>query len=304
MSILSAPCFHDEQAAYDFIEARVWPDGPVCPRCGKSDRIGIMGGKSTRIGTHKCYVCRKPFTVKIGTIFEYSHIPLHKWLQAIFLLCASKKGISSNQLHRTLDITLKSAWFLSHRIREAMRDDNLRQMGGPWVIMEVDETFIGRDRSRKVGAGWMHKLKVVTLVTRSGDARSFHVEHTNMKTILPIIYENIDRETHIMTDVAGHYRHLGKWYKHDVISHEKNEYVRGNVHTNTIEGFFSIFKRGMRGVYQHCAKKHLHRYLAEFDFRYTNRIANGVDDFEQSVLALLGVKGKHLTYKTPDHATA
>ena len=176
MSIISEPYFHDEQAAYGFVEARVWPDGPTCSRCGELDRVGKMGGKSTRIGTYKCYVCRKPFTAKIGTIFESSHIPLHKWLQAIFLLCSSKKGISSNQLHRTLGITLKSAWFLGHRIREAMRDDNLLQMGGPGKIMEVDETFIGRDRSRKVGAGWMHKLKVVTLVTRRGDARSFHVD--------------------------------------------------------------------------------------------------------------------------------
>lgn len=304
MSILSAPYFHDEQAAYNFVEARIWPDGPTCPRCGGTNRIGQMGGNSTRIGTYKCYVCRKPFTVKIGTIFESSHIPLHEWLQAIFLMCSSKKGISSNQLHRTLGVTLKSAWFLSHRIREAMRDDNVRQMGGPGQVVEVDETFVGRDKSRKVGAGWMHKLKVVSLVTRDGDARSFHVARIDAKTILPIIHANIAKDSHIMTDDAGHYRKLNQWYKHDTISHEKGEYGFGIIHTNTIEGFFSIFKRGMRGVYQHCAKKHLHRYLAEFDFRYTNRIAQGVDDFERTVIALLGVRGKRLMYQTTNSAKA
>jgi transposase-like protein len=298
MSYLSQSHFHDEQAAYDYVEARVWPRGPVCPHCSTSDRVGKMGGNSTRIGTYKCYACRKPFTVKIGTVFEASHVPLHLWLQAIFLICASKKGISANQLHRTLGVTLKTAWFMGHRIREAMRDSHMLPMGGPGQIVEVDETFIGRDKTRKFGAGWMHKLKVLSLVHRNGDARSFQVEHTNMKEILPIVQRHIDLETHIMTDDAGHYRALGQWYRHDVIRHEQKEYGRGEVHTNTIEGFFSIFKRGMRGVYQHCAKKHLHRYLAEFDFRYSKRVARGYDDSQRFDALLPGITGKRLTYQT------
>ena len=298
MSILSAPYFHDEQAAYDYVESRVWPDGPTCLRCNGTERIGKMGGNSTRIGTYKCYVCRKPFTVKIGTKFEASHVPMNIWLQAIFLMCSSKKGISANQLHRTLGVTLKTAWFMGHRIREAMRDDNLRPMGGPDEIVEVDETFIGRDKSYKVGVGWMHKLKVLTLVTRGGIARSFHVKQTNMRTLLPIIRSNIISETRVMTDDAGHYHRLHHWFKHKAVNHSQGEYVRGEAHTNTIEGYFSLFKRGMRGVYQHCAKKHLHRYLAEFNFRYSNRKSMGIEDEERAEKALLGVRGKRLMYQT------
>jgi transposase-like protein len=298
MSILSAPFFHDEQAAYEFVETRVWPDGPTCPKCGELNRVNKMGGNSTRIGTYKCYVCRKPFTVKIGTVFESSHIPMHKWLQTIFLMCSSKKGISSNQLHRTLGITLKSAWFMSHRIREAMRDDEMPRIGGPDQIIEMDETFIGRDKAVPVGPGVAHKMKVVTLVTRDGSARSFKVEEVNASTVLDIARTNIAKESHVMTDDGRQYYRMRQWFKHDVVNHSRGEYGRGEVHTNTIEGFFSIFKRGMKGVYQHCAKKHLHRYLAEFDFRYTNRIGQGVDDFERSVNALMGIKGKRLKYQT------
>lgn len=304
-SVLSEPYFHNEIAAYEFVEARLWPNGPVCPRCKGTDRIGKMGGKSTRIGTYKCYACRKPFTVKIGTIFEASHIKLHLWLQAIFLIASSKKGVSSNQLHRTLGVTLKTAWFMSHRIREAMRSDDLSPLGGSGGPVEVDETYIGHDRTIKPkgvkkGRGWHHKNKVLSLVDRTtGEARSFVIKDVKKATVAAVVRENLAREARLMTDEASWYTLVGREFsEHGVVDHNKGEYGRGEIHTNTIEGFFSIFKRGMKGVYQHCAHNHLHRYMAEFDFRYSNRIALGVDDQERADTLLKGVAGKRLTYQT------
>ena len=299
MSILSAPHFHNEEAAYRFVEARVWPNGRVCPHCGVVDRSSKMQGKSTRIGAYKCYACRKPFTVKVGTIFEASHIKLHLWLQAIHLMCASKKGISSNQLHRTLGVTLKTAWFMSHRIREAMRPANLSPMGGTGSMVEVDETFIGRKKGAKVRHGYEHKMKVLSLIDReTGRAHSMVVDKLNTKVVRKIVLENVDREARLMTDEARHYTKVGRQFSdHQVVQHNIGEYGRGEAHTNTIEGFFSIFKRGMRGVYQHCGEKHLHRYLAEFDFRYTER---KISDFERASLALVGIQGRRLTYRRPD----
>jgi transposase-like protein len=305
MSVLSAPHFHNEEAAYAFIEARVWPQGRVCPRCGVVDRSGKLKGKSTRIGVYKCYECRKPFTVKIGTIFESSHVRLHIWLQAIFLICASKKGISSNQLHRTLGVTLKTAWFMSHRIREAMRSSDLTPFGTDGGAVEVDETFIGHDKSikprgQKKGRGFHHKFKVLSLVDRdSGQARSMVVNDLKADTLAPLVRESLSREARLMTDEAAYYTIVGKEFaEHGVVRHNRGEYGRGDIHTNTIEGYFSIFKRGMKGVYQHCSKEHLHRYLAEFDFRYNQRIALGVDDVERAETALRGIVGKRLTYRT------
>lgn len=300
MSILSRPEFHNEEAAYAYVEARVWANGRVCPHCGETERTGKLGGKSTRIGTYKCYACRKPFTVKIGTIFEASHVPMNLWLQAIYLMCASKKGISSNQLHRTLGVTLKTAWFMSHRIREAMRDDTIGGFGAGGGAVEVDETFIGREPGTKPGRAYHHKMKVVSLVDReTGRAKSIVVDKLTIAAIAPILRENIAREATLYTDEALHYRKPGKAFAaHGVVEHGKDEYVRGVVHTNTIEGFFSIFKRGMKGVYQHCGKKHLHRYMAEFDFRYSNRVALGSDDVVRADKALMGVAGKRLTYQT------
>jgi transposase-like protein len=301
MSILSRPEFHNEQAAYDYVEARIWPHGATCPKCGERDRVSKMGGKSTRIGAYKCYACRKPFTVKVGTIFEASHVPMNLWLQAIYLMCASKKGISSNQLHRTLGVTLKTAWFMSHRIREAMRDGSFSIMGGNGGVVESDETFIGTDPdykgSRRV---YHHKMKVLSLVDReSGKARSFVLDKITKAEVYPILRENIARETRLITDQAPWYNRVGPMFdNHESVDHSKDEYVRGDVTTNTVEGFFSIFKRGMKGVYQHCDKKHLHRYLAEFDFRYNNRIANGSDDRVRADIALTGIVGKRLTYQT------
>lgn len=301
MSMLSRKEFHDEQAAYDYVEARVWPHGATCPKCGERERVSKMGGKSTRIGTYKCYKCRKPFTVKVGTIFEASHVPMTLWLQAIYLMCASKKGISSNQLHRVLGVTLKTAWFMSHRIREAMRSGDLAPMGGPDGTVESDETFIGNDPdykgSRRV---YHHKMKVLSLVDRdSGKARSFVVDKITQKAIYPILQENIDRETRLMTDKAPWYNTVKTMFpKHDSVDHGVNEWARGATHTNTVEGYFSIFKRGMKGTYQHCSKRHLHRYLAEFDFRYSNRQALGPDDAVRADIALKGIVGKRLTYET------
>ena len=307
-SVLTQAQFHDEEAAYAYVEARIWPRGPVCPHCGGVERNSKMGGKSTRIGAYKCYDCRKPFTVKLKTIFEASHIALHLWLQAIFLIASSKKGISSNQLHRTLGITLKSAWFMSHRIREAMRDGGIDTFGSNGGAVEVDETFIGHDKDKKPrgvkkGRGYEHKNKVLSLVDRStGRARSVVVDDLKAKTILPILQANIDREARILTDEAGQYTHVRMHFRdHGFVRHGVGEYVSKadrTLHTNTIEGFFSIFKRGMKGIYQHCAHNHLNRYLAEFDFRYNNRIALGANDEQRAETLLKGVKGKRLTYRT------
>lgn len=300
MSILSRPYFHDEAEAYKKFESIVWPDGPVCPHCGNADaeRMYELKGTSHRIGLRKCAECRKQFTVKIGTIFQSSHVPLHKWLQAIFLIASSKKGISANQLHRTLEVTLKTAWFMGHRIREAMRSGDLAPMGG---IVEVDETFIGRDytvkpKHDKKGRGYAHKFKVLSLVERGGRVRSVVVDDLKAKTLVPILKEQIDREAKIMTDEAGQYTHLSREFaEHGVVHHGRGEYGRGEIHTNTIEGYFSIFKRGMKGVYQHCSKRHLHRYLAEFDFRYN---ARKIVDAERADSLIAGIVGKRLTYQT------
>ena len=305
MSVLSSPHFHNEEEAYEFVEARVWPNGRVCPHCGVIDRSGKLKGKSTRMGTYKCYDCRKPFTVKVGTIFEASHVKLHIWLQAMFLLCSSKKGISSNQLHRTLGVTLKTAWFMSHRIREAMRSGNLALMGGNGGVVEVDETFIGHDKTvkpkgQKKGRGYAHKHKVLSLVDRgTGQVRSMVVDDLKSSTLAPLVRQNLNREARLMTDEAAYYTLLGREFaEHGIVHHNRGEYGRGEIHTNTIEGYFSIFKRGMKGIYQHCSKEHLHRYLAEYDFRYSNRSALGVEDEDRTERALCGIVGRRLTYRT------
>lgn len=287
-SILSQPFFHNEEAAYEFVEGKLWAAGVTCPHCGVIGRAGKLQGASTRIGVWKCYDCRKPFTVKVGTIFESSHIKLHLWLQAIFLIASSKKGISANQLHRTLGITLKSAWFMGHRIREAMRENGLPVFGEGGGSVEVDETFIGHEKTikpkgEKKGRGYHHKNKVLALVDReSGKARSLVVDDLKASTLLPIIQANVARKARILTDEAGQYQRIGDYFAgHGFTRHGAGEYVSKDdptVHTNTIESFFNVFKRGMKGVYQHCGHNHLNRYLAEFDFRYNNRAAQGVDD--------------------------
>lgn len=312
MSTLSQAHLHDEAAAYRFIENSLWPNGPVCPRCGSLDRIGKLQGKSTRAGVYKCYSCRKPFRVTVGTIFEKSHIPLHQWLQAILLMCASKKGFSARQLARTLDLTPTSAWFMAHRIREAMREGALEPFTG---IVEIDETIYGRAATHPVGrrpkqtaktnriTNAAHKNVVLSLVQRGGKVRSFHIEGSTVSQVIPIVNDNVSKEARVMTDSAQIYKYrLGDFASHDRVDHSKDEYVRYEegrpaIHTNTVEGYYSVFKRGMRGVYQHCKEKHLHRYLAEFDFRYNARSALGVEDLERAERALRGVSGKRLTYR-------
>ena len=298
-SALSAPHFHREEAAYAYVEARIWPEGPVCPHCGGVERIGLMGGKSTRHGLYKCYQCRKPFTVKIGTIFESSHVALHIWLQAMYLIAGSKKGISSNQLHRVLGVTLKTAWFMSHRIREAMQSDDAWPMGGLGMTVEADETFIGHIKGEGVRQGAWHKMKVFALVERGGQSRAVVVDSVGIPTLQPIMLENLHRLSKLHTDEAIAYKSIGRFfYRHETVRHRSNEYVRGEVHTNTIEGYFSIFKRGMRGIYQHCSRKHLQRYVNEFNFRYSNRVALGYNDTDRADVLLRGIVGKRLTYQT------
>lgn len=304
-SILSAPHFHSEAAAYRFVEARVWPKGPICPHCGGIERNSPLTGKSTRIGTYKCYDCRKPFTVKVGTIFESSHIALHLWLQAIFLIASSKKGISSNQLHRTLGVTLKSAWFMSHRIRLAMQSTDATPFGNNGGSVEIDETFLGIDASKvKPRMGPAQKRKVLSLIDRnSGRARSMVVDNLKSKTLVPILRANIAPGARVLTDDASYYSPLSLAFaKHESVNHSAGEYVRvgdTSIHTNTVEGFFSIFKRGMKGIYQHCAHHHLNRYVTEFDFRYSNRARLGVNDAQRADKLLQGVVGKRLMYQTP-----
>ncbi len=302
MSNLSRPEFHNEQAAYDYVEARVWPHGATCPKCGERERVSKMGGKSTRIGAYKCYACRKPFTVKVGTIFESSHVAMHIWLQAMYLIAGSKKGISSNQLHRILGVTLKTAWFMSHRIREAMRTNSLRPFGEDGGIVEVDETFIGNKKDMPKRRAFHHKMKVLALIDRnSGQARTMVVDDVKAETLMPIVLANVAREARIMTDEHSGYRDVGKFFAdHGTTSHGKGEYVNledRTIHSNTVEGYFSIFKRGMKGVYQHCDEQHLHRYLAEFDFRYSNRQALGYNDADRADALLKGIIGKRLTYR-------
>ncbi len=297
MSVLSAPYFHKEAAAFQQLEATLWPQGPVCPKCGGMDRITVV--KGARMGLRRCGPCKRQFTVTVGTVFESSHVKLHMWLQAVYLMCSSKKGISSHQLMRVLDVQYKTAWFMTHRIREAMASGKLPPMGGEGQVVEVDETFIGQKYEKPEGArGYAHKHAILTLVERGGTSRSFHVDGTKASDLLPIIKANVDPKTHIMTDEAGQYASLKKHFAgHDFVQHGKGEYVRGDVHSNTVEGFYSVFKRGMKGVYQHCSEKHLHRYVAEFDFRYSNRVKLGVDDAQRTATALRGIVGKRLTYK-------
>jgi transposase-like protein len=307
MSVLSKPYFHDEEAAFAHLESVIWSDGKVCTHCGGLDRITKVKAnpaKRIREGLWRCGDCKKQFTVKIGTVFEHMRLPLHKALQAVYLMTSSKKGISAHQLHRILEITYKSAWFLAHRIREAMRDDVSGPLGGLGMTVEADETYIGREPGKDVGPAFHHKMKVVSLVERgTGRARSFVVDGVNMSELEPILHANIYQESRLMTDEHPVYRYLGRaFYSHDTVTHSAGEYVRGKSHTNTIEGFFSIFKRGMKGVYQFCGKQHLHRYLAEFDFRYSNRAALGFNDTDRSVEAMKGIVGKRLTYARPDSA--
>jgi transposase-like protein len=329
MSVLNNKRFHDEEAAFAELEAMMWPEGPVCPHCGGMDRVYALKGVRSkpskkspegvvRHGLKKCGHCRKQFTARVGTVFEDSHAPLHKWMQAIHLLASSKKGISSHQLHRILEVQYNTAWFMSHRIREAMRVGGLMPpMGGEGSVVEVDETIYGRAATHPKGRRFpsrkivnsAHKNVILSLVERGGQVRSYHVSGSTVAEVIPIVTENVAKETAVMTDSAQMYkfRLRDAFASHDRVDHTKGEYARHEdgrpvISTNAVENYFSVFKRGMRGTYQHCKEKHLHRYLAEFDFRFNNRTALGVEDKERARKMVTGAKGKRLTYRQPDSA--
>jgi transposase-like protein len=315
-SVFNADHFQNEKAAFAYVEAKLWPTGPICHHCGNADssRIRKLAGKTTRLGLRKCYECHKPFTVRMGSIFESSHLPLHLWLQIIHLMCASKKGISTRQIQRMLSCSMKTAWFLSHRVREAMKSGDLSPLGGAGKIVEIDETVIGKiDGAPKKIVGGRSGFRNVafSLIERGGRARTFHVDGVAMADLQPIIRANVHPKSTVMTDEHASYQHLGKDFgRHASVNHSKDEYVRYTnammfpagepyvIHTNTVEGYFGVFKRGMIGVYQHCSEKHLHRYLAEFDFRYSNREKLGINDVARAERALSSMKGKRLTYRT------
>jgi len=311
-----APHFQNPENARGWLESTRWPEGPVCPHCGS-----LAAAYATkRAGLYRCAEkeCRKDFTVTTGTVMERSHIALNKWLMAFYLMSASKKGMSAHQLHRALGVTYKAAWFMCHRIREAMRPDagpGSDPLGGKGKTVEADETYFGyyegaRERTKtstgkkptKRGrSGPGGKRAIVSLVERGGLVRSFHAAVADQDTVCKIVRENVAQESRLHTDESKLYApRFTRIRDHERVKHSAGEYVRGDVHTNTVEGYFSIFKRGMRGTYQHCKEKHLHRYLAEFDFRYNNRVALGIGDIERTIAAVKGAEGKRLMYRQPD----
>lgn len=302
MTALTAPQFTNEEAARAHLEAIRWPTGPVCPHCGS---VGFyrLDGKAHRPGLLKCKDCAKQYSVTVGTVFERSKIPLTKWLMAVYLLCSSKKGISSHQIHRTIGVTYKTAWFMTHRIREAMRDTSTDQLGGEGTsgIVEADETYFGKIRGQGKGGHIAKKEKVVALVERKGRMRAFHVPTVTANTLKPILQANISPKARVMTDTSSVYRKIkSDFASHETVNHGTHEYARGDVTTNTVEGFFGILKRGISGVYQHVDPEHLHRYVNEFSFRYNNRASMEVNDEERARRALKGAAGKRLTYKGPE----
>lgn len=300
-SVLDKPYFRDEAEAYAKLESIVWPNGPVCVHCGETVRIGLLRGKATRPGIYKCYACRKQFRVTVNTVFEASHIALRHWLQATYLIVSSKKGLSSNQLHRSMGITLKSAWFMSHRIREAMKEPEWREagpLGGSGMTVEADETWVGGKAANRAFGPIPPKHAVAALVERGGRLRMFHVPHVTANNLAPIIARHAHPDSQFMTDESNVYSHAGTWFKdHQTVNHSIKEYVRDEAYTNTVEGCFSILKRGIYGVYQHVSEAHLKRYLAEFSFRYSYRIKTGFDDMARFERALAGIVGKRLMYR-------
>lgn len=303
MSDLSNPIFQDETKAREHLEALRWADGRFCPHCGEAEKTSPVAGTSNRPGLYYCLSCKKTFTVTVGTLFERSKIPLAKWVLAFHLMNASKKGMSAHQLHRMLGITYKSAWFMAHRIREAMRPgEDEGPLGGQNKVVEVDETYIGGKAKNRAYKAPPKKEAVVSLVERDGKVRSFHVANVTAKTLRPILVSQISRKSYLMTDESVVYPKVGEEFAgHGTVNHSADEYVRhgGFMHTNTIEGYFSIMKRGINGVYQHVSEQHLKRYLGEFDFRYNER---KISDGERTSKALKGIEGKRLTYRRTHEA--
>ena len=308
---LKNPIFLSEKAAREHLESLRWADGAYCPRCGQTETVKKLGGKAADLGQYNCRDCRKKFTVTVGTVFERSHIPLTTWMLAFHLMTASKKGMSAHQLHRMLGVTYKTAWFMAHRIREAMKPSkDAGPLGGEGQIVEADETYIGgKDKNKhknkrpRKGRGGVSKEIVVSLVQREGNVRSFHVANVSGKTLRPILVQQIDRASTLMTDEGGQYATFGKEFAdHQSVNHGIGEYVRGPFHSNTVENYFSILKRGITGVYHHVSEAHLKRYLTEFDFRYSERSALGVSDAERAEKAIKGASGKRLTYRRTGEA--
>ncbi len=313
MNSFSERRFNDDNAARAYLETLRWPDGPICPHCGVVNHAYAI----KPAGTYRCAeaVCRGNFTVTMNSPMERSHIALHKWVLAFHLLCSSKKGMSAHQLHRTLGITYRSAWFMAHRIRECMRQGGLTPLGGEGKVVEADETYFGelpeakRPKTKTSGKPFSkdprggaqrRKRAIVSLVERGGRVRSFHPALADGGNVAEIVRDNIARESRLHTDESKLYHAPGKDFAtHETVNHSADEYVRGDVTTNTVEGYFSIFKRGMRGNYQHCAEKHLHRYLAEFDFRYNHRVRLGYNDGDRAAIAVKNADGKRLTYRQP-----
>jgi transposase-like protein len=305
---LTDKIFHDDEAARIHLEAQRWPDGAYCPHCGECEKVTELQGKSTKPGTYICKACRTKFTVTVGTIFERSHIGLAKWMLAFRLMASAKKGVSAHQLHRSLGVTYKTAWFMAHRIREAMRLDAPEPMGGHGSIIEADETYIGgsernkhRNKRNKHNDHLGGKQAVVTLVERNGAARSFHVANVTSKTLRSVIVTNASRKSHLMTDGARMYPAIGREFAgFSSVDHSSGEYVReGHHHSNTVENYFSILKRGIVGTFHHVSEAHLSRYLDEFDFRYSNRSGLGVSDEQRANMMLNATTGKRLTYRRP-----
>ena len=310
---LQHSAFKNEDAARKMLEASRWPNGPVCPFCKSGERVEALGGKSMGKGWYHCNECREKFTVRVGTLYERSHIPLHKWLLATHLLTSSKKGMSAHQLHRMLGITYKSAWFMAHRIREAMKETNTGPMGGEGKIVQADETYYGNTskRAKSYRKGNRYKQQVVALVEPKGRVRAFHVKSAKAASVREILVRNVDRKSELHTDESPLYVQVGREFAaHKTVKHGSNKsgFVAASYigpdgqHTNNVENFFGVFKRGMKGTYHFCGEQHLGRYVAEFEFRYNNRIGLGVNDGERAARALKGIEGKRLTYRSPNQA--
>ncbi len=312
-AILSQPHFQDADKAREYLEAQVWPNGRICPHCGVIGEHYVLSGKSARPGLYKCQACREPFTVTVGTVFERSKVGLHLWLQAVHLMAASKKGISAKQLERMLGVTYKTAWFMAHRIREAMTGDNATLLGGPGSsgIVEADETFWGVQTDdegirypKGTQRGHAHKMKVLSLVERDGNKRTFHVPTVNAATVGAVLKAQVSPTAHLMTDEASYYKKPAKHFAaHGTTNHSKGEYARGIVHSNSVESSFAILKRGLHGTFHAVSEKHLQRYCTEFDFRWNTRQSQGWNDVARADAALKGITGKRLTYRRINFVT-